>query len=241
MNQTITTQLAHRTIREFTNEPVNKETLDQLFEVAIHAPTSLGMQNASIIHVTDQRFKDELAKIGAQAYVAKAPVYLLFIVDTRRNALIAGGPSAAPYPRNFISGFTDACLMAQNVCVAAESLGLGVNFLGNVHNDAQAVIDLLQLPQLTFPVVGMTLGWPNQDPQLKPRLPRHARVMENGYVDLKAEDLAQYDEVMQTYYDLRDANRRVDSFTDQVKAKFSPVKDLRDATLEIAKQQGFDL
>lgn len=58
---------------------------------------------------------------------------------------------------------------------------MGANYLGNIHNDTAAVIEALDLPELTFPVVGLTVGWPNQDPQLKPRMPKKFRVMENGY------------------------------------------------------------
>lgn len=244
---TIDTQLAHRTIREFTDEPVSRETLETLLDVAMHAPTSLGMQTASIIHVTDQQLKDELAVIGKQEYVRRAPVYLLFLLDAHRaeGILKEKGASTEPagYAKNFVQGFTDAVLMAQNVCVAAESLGLGVNYLGNIHNDARAVIELLKLPKLTYPVVGMTLGWPNQDPQLKPRMPRALRVFENSYQAPESwtEALYSYDAEMQTYYDLRNANQRVDSFTKQVLGKFTPGKDNRDLTFEIAREQGFDL
>lgn len=247
MNDTISTQLNHRTIREFTDEAVPREVLDQLFDVAMRTPSSLGMQGASIIHVTDRDLQRRFAEVGTQEYVGRAPVYLLYIVDLHRAAKVleeAGRPTEpAGYPRNFIAGFTDACLMAQNICVAAESLGLGVNYLGNVHNDAQAFVDALNLPSLTFPVVGMTLGYPNQEPQLKPRMNREFRVFENGYAEPEnwTAALADYDADMTTYYDLRDANRRVDSFTQQILGKFAGGKDRRDATIEFARAQGFNL
>ncbi|QTH59907.1 nitroreductase family protein [Corynebacterium hindlerae] len=235
MNSTIDTQLGHRTIRAFSAEPVN---MDPIFEVAMRTPSSLGLQQCSIIHVTDQALKDKLAQIGNQPYVADVPVYLLFIVDTHRNAQLTDAEGGA-YARNFTAGFTDACLMAQNVCVAAESMGLGVNFYGNVHNDAQAVIDLLQLPQLTFPVVGMGIGWPNQQPQLKPRLPRSVRVMENSYAEADPAVVAQYDQDIQTYYDLRNPDKPVPSFTAQIAGHYRMPQDLRDSTFEVARRQGF--
>ncbi|AKK04276.1 NADPH-dependent oxidoreductase [Corynebacterium epidermidicanis] len=238
--ETIRTQLSHRTIRKFTGEPIAPDTLAQLFDVAMHTPSSLGMQGASIIHVTQQALKDRLAEIGNQPYVKDATGYLLFIVDTHRNDALTEAEGAR-YPRNFISGFTDACLMAQNVCVAAESVGLGVNFYGNVHNDARAIIELLQLPELTFPVVGMGLGWPNQNPQLKPRLPRQVRVMENHYVEADRDLMAAYDTEMTSYYDLRNPDQPVKSFSTQVTGHYSQPLDLRDETLKIAREQGFDV
>lgn len=240
MNQTIDTQLNHRTIRAFRNEPVASEHLDAIFDVAMRTPSSLGLQQCSVIHVTDQKLKDELARIGNQAYVADVPVYLLFIVDTWRNDQLTEANGAA-YPRNFIAGFTDACLTAQNVCVAAESLGLGVNYYGNVHNDAQAIIDLLQLPPLTFPAVGMGIGWPDQEPQLKPRLPKNIRVMENGYAEADPDTLKDYDEEMQTYYDLRNPEQPVRSFRVQVNGHYSAPLDKRDTTIAVARAQGFQI
>lgn len=237
MNSTIELQLNHRTIRAFKPEPVD---LQPILDVAMRTPSSLGLQQASIINITRQDLKDKLAEIGNQPYVADAPVYLLFIVDTWRNDQLTEADGAAN-PRNFIAGFTDACLMAQNVCVAAESLGLGVNYYGNVHNDAQAIIDLLQLPPLTYPVVGMGIGYPDQQPQLKPRLPQQIRVMENGYVEADPVVLKDYDEQMQTYYDLRNPNQPVKSFSTQVGGHYSQPLDKRDSTIEGAKQQGFKL
>ncbi|AIG06517.1 NADPH-dependent nitro/flavin reductase [Corynebacterium pseudotuberculosis] len=78
MNETIRTQLNHRTIREFTTQPIAEEILEQIFQVALHTPTSLGMQTASIIRVTDPQLREQLTAIGTQEYVGRAPVYLLF-------------------------------------------------------------------------------------------------------------------------------------------------------------------
>ncbi len=251
LNSTVRTQLQRRTIREFTNEPVSDTILEQLFEVAMHTPSSLGLQSSSIINITDQHLRDELARIGEQDYVRRAPIYLLFVADCRRNADIlttqGGNPANAGSVRNFIQAWTDTALMAQTVATAAESLGLGVNFLGNVHNDANAVISLLNLPALTMPVVGMTIGWPAQQPTTKPRLPQRLRVMENGYqADLLnseegAAELAAYDTAMANYTDLRFAHATVPPFSAQVLAKNPDMRDARDDTIRIARAQGFEV
>ncbi len=246
-NETISTQLRHRTIREFTTEDVSDDILDTIYDVAMQTASSRGLQHCGIIRVTDPALRDRLTEIGRQEYVRRAPVYLLFIVDAARNAAIlrehGRDEAAAARTQVFVEGFTDACLMAQNVVVAAESLGLGANYLGNIHNDTAGVIEALNLPKLTFPVVGMTLGWPNQDPQLKPRMPKHFRVMENGYQQQEnwTEALAEYDAEMTTYYDLRDANRRVDSFTNQVLGRLTTDHDPHDESLQVARAQGFDI
>ncbi len=101
------------------------------------------------------------------------------------------------------------------------------------------IAEILKLPELTFPVVGLGIGYPNQEPQLKPRMNMEFRVFENEYkvFDNYLEELKDYDEEMQTYYDLRDANRRVDSFTNQVVGKFKNANPKRQDILNIISKK----
>ena len=125
--------------------------------------------------------------------------------------------------------------------VAAESLGMGTVFLGSLHNDAQQIIDLLGLPEYTFPAVGLAVGWPDQEPQLKPRLPKEVMHMENHYQALEnpLKDIEAYDEEITGYYDTRDLNNRVDRFSKQVADKMEILPPKRLALLEVIQQQGF--
>ena len=168
-------------------------------------------------------------------------------MDLYRNSQIAKEKDAhAKGTRdmnNFFLSFTDACLMAQNVVNGAESLGLGTVYLGSILNDIEKICEILELPELTFPVVGLGIGYPNQEPQLKPRMDMKFRVFENKYIsfDNYLKELEDYDEEMQTYYDLRDANNRVDSFSNQVIKKFSNVNPKRQEILNIIKKMGFNI
>ncbi|MBS7526309.1 NADPH-dependent oxidoreductase [Fusibacter paucivorans] len=238
-------QLEHRTIRQFKQEPIPETLFDQLMAVARQTATSNGMQQYSIIRVTDPELKQSIAEICHQKYVARAPELLIFIADQHRNAQIAkekaGSVFYASDMDRFFQGVTDACLAAQNVVNAAERIGLGAMFLGSILNDAEKLCELLKLPPLTFPVVGLGLGYPNQSPQLKPRMANTLKIFENSYqsFDSYLTEIADYDEEMQTYYDLRNANKRVDSFSDQVVAKLQAVIDKRQDIMAIAKKQGF--
>ena len=159
MNETIKNQLDHRTIREFKNEKIDDSIIESLLDVANMSPSSNGMQLFSIIKITDQNLKEELAKNGLQEYMARAPYLWIFIVDLFRNYNIA----KENYQENdemigfdkFIQGFTDSIIAAKNVSIAAESLGLGVNYFGNIHNNTKHIIELLDLPKLTYPAVGL--------------------------------------------------------------------------------------
>lgn len=248
VNQTVASQLEHRTIREFTEEAVPRELLEEILAVARQTASSTGMQACSIIRVSDPQVKAGLAQVCRQEYVGRAPELLIFVVDQRRNAEIlsecGGDPKSAGDMDKFFQGFTDACLMAQNVTTALESMGLGAVYLGSILNDPARTIQLLKLPQYTFPVLGIGFGFPNQKPQLKPRMPMALRVFENAYEVYEgqyADKLAAYDEEMTTYYDLRESNRRSDSFTKQVVAKFAGGIPERRRMMRYIVAQGFDL
>jgi FMN reductase (NADPH) len=62
----------------------------------------------------------------------------------------------------------------QNAAVAAESLGLGMCYIGAIRNHPRQIIEILALPELVFPISGMTLGWPAKTPKIRPRLPMNA-------------------------------------------------------------------
>lgn len=203
MNETIKTQLNHRTIRAFKDQPLTKEEVDLLVEVAQRTSTSMYLQAYSIISVTDPELKKALAAVSGQPYVATSGHLFVFVVDQRRNTEIAkalgqevGVQGSAD---RFVSGLTDAVIAAQNAVVAAESLGMGAVYLGSFFNDTAKVVELLNLPKYTYPAIGLAVGWPDQEPQLKPRLPKEVIHMENGYKDLEnpLEELKEYDATVQ--------------------------------------------
>ncbi|MCF2706555.1 nitroreductase family protein [Arcanobacterium haemolyticum] len=246
-NETIQTQLSHRTIRAYSDEPVSAEDFSQIIAAARATASSRILQHASIIHVTDPELKVELSKIAAQDYLADVPELLVFIVDTHRSQRIldelgSNGHGARTIDA-FTEGFTDACLMAQNSVLAAESLGLGTTFFGSILNNVPEVIRLLNLPELTFPVLGVAFGHPAQQPQLKPRMSMDLRLMENSYEEPASwlETLSDYDDEMTTYYDLREANRRVDSFTHQTRVRMENPNPLRGKYVQFIREQGWDI
>lgn len=247
INGTVQKQLAHRTIREFKDQEVTQEILELLLEVARRTATSTGMQACSIIRVTDPAIRKRIAGICKQEYVARAPELLIFIVDQYRNYQIAKEKgsieeSARDMDR-FFAAFTDACITAQNVVTAAESLGLGTVYFGSILNDPEKICEILKLPELTFPVVGLGIGYPDQNPQLKPRMEMRLRVFENTYAAFESylDQIRDYDEEMRTYYDLRDPGRPMDSFSNQVVVRLRQIMPERQDILNSIRKQGFDL
>ena len=247
MNKTIESQLNHRTIREFKDEKLDDSLVNKLLEVANRSASSNGMQFFSIISVSDQAIKDELAENGGQEYMAHAPHLWIFVADLYRNYNIAKENGEENDEMigfdKFIQAMTDSIIAAQNVVVAAESMGLGTNYYGNIHNDTQKVIELLNLPKLTYPAVGLAFGIPNQEPQLKPRMDIKLKTFENSYkvYDNYKEMIKEYDKEMTTYYDLRDNNRRSDSFSKEIPKKQGSVIKNRDKMFDTLLNQGFKI
>lgn len=246
-NDYIRRTLNHRTYREFQDIPVEDDKLQALGEVARHTATSIGLQWASIIRVTNPVLKKELAEIAHQEYIARAPELWVFIADAYRNSEICrekGLEKHHAFDVNFFfQAYSDALLMAQNVASAVESMDMGGCFLGSLLNDAEKVIRLLHLPKGTFPALGFMFGYPAQSPQLKPRIPNACRFFENSY--MRPESflmlLENYDAAMQTYYDVRDENRRSDTFTDQVVRKLEKPNASRNRLARLIMANGFDL
>ena len=245
-NEQIKNQLKHRSIRFFKDQEVEEEVLDTIFAVGQRTATSVGMQAVSIVRLTDQDLKDKVMTVAKQPYIAKAPELFIFVVDLYRNMKIAhekGSEVEAPTMNHFFQGAADAYLMAQNMMTAIETLGLGGTFLGNILSDPEAVIESLELPQYTFPILGMILGYPDDDPQLKPRLPMELRVSNNTYqtYDNYLEEIADYEEQSILYYDTRESNKRSDSFSKQVCQHMETHSVNRDEILKFIEKQGFDL
>ncbi|SUU10609.1 FMN reductase (NADPH) [Actinomyces denticolens] len=222
-NTTIDALLAHRTIRAFTDEPVGEEVMRTLLTVARASATSSYFQQTTIIRVRDAAARDAVHAASGQPYVGgDRGELLVLVVDLHRNAVIrerAGAPTE-PLERayTFLQGCQDTMIAAQSMVAAAESLGLGTCYLGSILGDPAGLIAALGLPERTFPLLGLLVGHPAQEPQYKPRLPEEITVGVDSYPPLEehGEALSAYDERVTEYYDLRDASRRVDSFTEQI-------------------------
>lgn len=233
--------LDHRTIRKFTRQPVDPQCLTRLITVAQHTATSHFLQSFSIIHIADPMIRSQIAAISQQAYIAGNGELLIFIADQHRADLCADHPNQLGTTDKFIQATSDTLLAAQNLINAAESQGLGTVILGSILNDAKQLITLLQLPELTFPICGVIVGYPDQNPQFKPRMPQSLMRFENTYHlpnDWSAQ-LSNYDAVIQHYYATRATNRRDETFSHLLanSAAHTPQKrsELRDAL----QQQGF--
>ena len=153
-----------------------------------------------MVAVMDAAKRDRLAELcGNQEHVAQAPVFLAWCADLARldrACEMRGYIQETGYVENFLIAAVDAVIAAQSAAMAAESLGLGICYIGSIRNHTQAVIDLLGLPRLVFPVTGMTVGWPAAEPPIRPRLPQSAVLHWEHYASEHDAELAEYDRAM---------------------------------------------
>lgn len=166
-NDTIALQLAHRTIRAYKDQPLTEAEVATFMDVARHTATSSYLQSCTILHITDPQVREAIGTASGQPYVGgtKGDLFI-FLADLYRNSRIRaeqGISSDALSSMNlFLTAAEDALLAAQNVVVAAESMGLGTVYLGSILADPRSVVQALKLPELTFPIVGLLVGHSDQ-------------------------------------------------------------------------------
>lgn len=246
ISDVLAVQRNHRTIRQFTDEPIDKMQIAEIKAVADRTASSMGLQMASVLRITDQSIRTVFGEVTGQPYVADAPELWVFVADLHRNATIVEqktGKKPVIGMGKFMSAYADALLMAQNVMNAVEALGLGGAFIGSIANDLSRVRQALHLPDGTYAALAVIFGHPDQTPEQKPRMPQNMRFFENTYPtdDTYLGELDAYDEQMQAYTDLRHPDKTLPSFTDQAIRSFSGPANGRDALLSFLSRSGFQL
>ena len=174
-NPTLDLISRHGSVRKYRPDPIPAETIEAIVSAAQRTSTSSNLQAYSVVAVTDAAKRARLAELcGNQEHIAQAPVFLAWCADLARldrACELRGYTQVTAYVENFLVAAVDAVIAAQTAALAAESLGLGICYIGSIRNNTQAVIDLLGLPRLVFPITGMTVGWPAAEPLVRPRLP----------------------------------------------------------------------
>lgn len=179
--------LNHRTIRRYTDQPVASSTLNAILEAGIRAANTGNMQAYAVVVTQNSEQKKALAPAHFnQPCAAQAPAVLTFCVDFNRIELWCAQRNATPGFRNlqsFMAGATDAILVAQNVALAAESMGMGTCYLGTTTYNPHQIVDILQLPRGVFPVTTLTIGYPAEAPSKTDRLPLEAILHHETYTN----------------------------------------------------------
>lgn len=206
MNDTLDLMQSHRSIRSYTGESVSDAMLDQIIRAAWHGPTSMNAQEISLVVVRDAAKRARIAELaGGQAWIAQAPVFITLVIDFHKTDLGVRKSGQTQVVHESMEGFgvaaVDAGIALGNLMTAARSLGLGIVPIGGIRRNPQAMIDLLELPPLTFPLVGLCIGHIRDDVSPKPRMDistfRHdERYDASGY----AAAIDAYDQTIMDYW-----------------------------------------
>lgn len=198
--------LGHRSVRHYTGEPVSDGLLATLIAAAQSAATSSNLQLWSVISVDDPDRRARATELtGNQDQVRNAARFLVFVADLARLRTAAHrvGEQAEglDYQEFTTMAEIDAALAAERLVVAAEAMGLGICYIGAVRNNPPGLAELLDLPEGTFAVFGLCLGWPDPDRPagVKPRLAQHAVWFRERYD--RDPDIAEYDARMRGFYE----------------------------------------
>ena len=223
MNPVMQLLQSHRSIRKFTDRTVDDALINDIVRCGQAAATSSNLQATTVIRVRKAETRREIARLaGDQKYVTTAGAFLVFCADlnrSRRACGMQGGEFATGMTEHFIIATVDVALFAQNCAVAAESAGLGICYIGGIRNDPGRVSALLDLPDQVYPVFGFCLGYPAQDPDVKPRLPLSVVLKEGRYRDSDDEQgILTYDEQLREYYRTRTGGTKDSCWTLEMKA-----------------------
>lgn len=235
---------SHRSIRKYSEKAVTNEVLKKLFTSAQWAPSSHNIQAYSIITIRNKAKKQQLSELcGNQKYIDNCSVFLVFCLDfyrLKQSSDMHGTVLEIDEIENLVVGAVDTALAAENLFIAARSLGLGGVMIGGIRNNPGEVSKLLKLPELTVPVMGVCLGYPAQDVWQKPRLPQRIVVHEEIYqTEHVLEGLEEYDVISSDYYTRRTNGERTEGWTKQMAKYLSNPR--RPNLREFIEKKGFKL
>ncbi|HNQ69032.1 MAG TPA: nitroreductase family protein [Bacteroidales bacterium] len=183
----------HRSIRKYLDKKIPKHILDEILLSAIRASNTGNMQVYSIVVTTEKQIKEAMSPAHFnQPMVKQAPVILTFCADFNRFKKWCSQRNAEPGYDNFLSFLTaaiDAVIAAQNACLAAESHGLGICYLGTAIYNPDKIIEILDLPQGVVPITAVTIGYPAEISPLTDRLPIDAVIHYEKYHDFSSDDI----------------------------------------------------
>ena len=193
MNSAIDALLQRKSIRVYEDRPIPSEAKQAILDAALQAPTAGNMTLYTILDITDPELKARLSvTCDNQPFIARAPMVLIFCADYHRwYQLFQQHVSDVrpPAEGDLLLAYADALIAAQNAVVAAESLGIGSCYIGDITENYEIHRELLHLPDHVAPACMLCFGYPTRQQQERPKPPRFAAsdiVHENGYRPEKA-------------------------------------------------------
>ncbi|MDH7478099.1 MAG: nitroreductase family protein [Candidatus Bathyarchaeota archaeon] len=242
-----------RSIRKFSSKPVPEETVQRIVETGQRAPSACNLQTYSIIWVKDPEIKEKILDVcWASKQIRNVPVVFVICADFRRlrrtldylgadHCLKKDGGYAIK-----LMSFIDASLVAENMTLAAECLGLGSLYLGGALANRE-VISILKLPEGVLPLTLLCVGYPDEQPPTRPRLPLSTILHVNGYRDPSDEEIKMFLEhmdnalVKEGYYQKYSNQKPSYRYSNHIQSKTAtkPIQKADAEILQVLKETGF--
>ncbi|MBN2893997.1 MAG: nitroreductase family protein [Bacteroidales bacterium] len=238
----------HKSIRNYKNEPISDEILNQILQGAIRGSNTGNMQLYSIIVTKNEQKKKQLWESHfKQNMVVQAPIILTFVADINRFHKWCKLRKAGTAYDNFLwlyNATIDATIAAQNAAIVAEDNNLGICYLGTTTYMAKNIIDILKLPKGVIPVTTLVIGYPDENPPLTSRLPQNAVVFNEEYPTLSDDDIENLHKDLEDLdfsKDLVKLNETENLAQVFTKKRYKKADNLHfsDEFLKIIEQQGF--
>lgn len=196
MNEILKSLYARKSVRVFEEKEISMENKNAILRAATEAPTAGNQQLYTILDITSRELKEKLVKTcDGQPFIAEAKMVLIFCADCRKwydAFLSAGCEPRLPGVGDLLLAVSDANIAAQNAVTAAESLGIGSCYIGDIMENCEVQRALLHLPQYVFPAVMLVFGYPTaqQKERIKPRRAEMKHIVhENTYRHMDGEEL----------------------------------------------------
>ncbi|MFT4728845.1 MAG: nitroreductase [Granulosicoccus sp.] len=190
--------LERRTHRQYTDQVIENDLLEVLIACGLSASSKSDLQQASVVIVDDPASRELIGSwIPSMPWITQAPRFLVFCADHSRIR-IAAEMRHKPFPNDnvdqFMNSAIDAGLVMQTFTMAAESVGLGCCPISEVRSHIEALSELLELPDLVFPIAGLCVGYPAREGFVSMRLPQSLTVHRERYdASARAEQIDEYD------------------------------------------------
>ena len=218
MTETIRQLNERKSVRVFLDREIKQEEKNAILNAACQAPTAGNQQLYTILDVTDPEIKARLVDTcDHQPFIADAKLVLIFCADCKKwydGFRYAGCAPRLPGVGDLLLAVSDANIAAQNAVTAAESLGIGSCYIGDIMENCGEQRALLNLPPYVFPAAMLVFGYPTdqQKERIKPRRADMAHIVhENGYREMDADELRElftirtekkpYEEYMKAFCD----------------------------------------
>ena len=194
-NETMKLLIERASCRNFLHKKIPEKILHFILKAGIHSPTGGNLQPYSIIKIENEEMKQKLAKMCYQEFIAKASVDLIFCIDWRRlerwaQLEIAPFTATSSFEHFWIS-FQDTIICAQNICTAADAMGLGSVYIGTVLGWFRELKKMFKLPHGVFPVVLLCIGYPKKRPTSRKKLGIDIVIHDETYHEIPDEELTE--------------------------------------------------